>query len=264
VKIGYPAKWRDYSGLEVKEGDLAGNIERAAKFEWQRDVSRIGKHVDKDEWGMTPQTVNAYYESTKNEIVFPAAILQPPFFDPNADPAVNYGGIGGTIGHEITHGFDDQGRKSDGSGMLRDWWAPEDAKKFEEQAAKLGAQYESYKFSALPGLHIIGKQTMGENIGDLGGITLALDAYHVSLKGQTAPVIDGFTGDQRVFMAWAQVWRTVQRPDALRQQLMTNAHSPGTVRALAPLRNVDAWYEAFGVKEGDANYLKPEDRVRIW
>ena len=264
VKIGYPAKWRDYSGLEVKEGDLAGNIERAAKFEWQRDVSRIGKHVDKDEWGMTPQTVNAYYESTKNEIVFPAAILQPPFFDPNADPAVNYGGIGGTIGHEITHGFDDQGRKSDGSGMLRDWWAPEDAKKFEEQAAKLGAQYESYKFSALPGLHIIGKQTMGENIGDLGGITLALDAYHVSLKGQAAPVIDGFTGDQRVFMAWAQVWRTVQRPDALRQQLMTNAHSPGTVRALAPLRNVDAWYEAFGVKEGDANYLKPEDRVRIW
>jgi len=264
VKIGYPTKWRDYSALEVKEGDLAGNVERLAKFAWQRDLNRIGKSVDKTEWGMTPQTVNAYYNATKNEIVFPAAILQPPFFDPKADAAVNYGGIGGTIGHEITHGFDDQGRKSDGSGTLRDWWAADDAKKFEEQASKLGAQYESYKFDALPGLHIIGRQTMGENIGDLGGILLALDAYHVSLHGQPAPVIDGFTGDQRVFMAWAQVWRTAQRPDALRQQLMTNPHSPGTVRALAPLRNVDAWYEAFGVKEGDAEYVKPEDRVRIW
>jgi putative endopeptidase len=264
VKIGYPTKWRDYSGLEVKEGDLAGNVERLAKFAWNRDLNRIGKSVDKTEWGMTPQTVNAYYNATKNEIVFPAAILQPPFFDPKADPAVNYGGIGGTIGHEITHGFDDQGRKSDGSGTLRDWWAPEDAKKFEEQASRLSAQYESYKFDALPGLHIIGRQTMGENIGDLGGVLLALDAYHVSLHGQPAPVLDGFTGDQRVFMAWAQVWRTAQRPDALRQQLMTNPHSPGTIRALAPLRNVDAWYEAFGVKEGDAEYVKPEDRVRIW
>jgi len=264
VKIGYPSKWRDYSTLEVKEGDLVGNVERSTKFGWQRQLNRVGKQVDKDEWGMTPQTVNAYYQPVKNEIVFPAAILQPPFFDPKADMAVNYGGIGGTIGHEITHGFDDQGRKSDGSGTLRDWWAADDAKKFEEQATKLGAQYESYKFDALPGLHIIGRQTMGENIGDLGGVLLALDAYHVSLKGQPAPVIDGFTGDQRVFMAWAQVWRSLQRPDALRQQLMTNPHSPGAVRALAPLRNVDAWYDAFGVKEGDANYVKPEDRVRIW
>jgi len=264
VKIGYPARWRDYSGLQIKDGDLVGNTERAAKFEWQRDVSRIGRPVDKGEWGMTPQTVNAYYNSTKNEIVFPAAILQPPFFDPKADPAVNYGGIGGVIGHEITHGFDDQGRKSDGSGVLRDWWALDDAKKFEVQATRLGAQYEGFTFTELPGLHIIGGQTMGENIGDLGGILLALDAYHLSLHGQPAPVIDGFTGDQRVFLGWGQVWRTMMRTDALRQQLMTNPHSPGTVRAFAPLRNVDAWYQAFGVKEGDANYVKPEDRVRIW
>jgi putative endopeptidase len=264
VKIGYPTKWRDYSSLEIKDGDLVGNAERVAKFEWRRQVGRIGGPVDKDEWGMTPQTVNAYYQSTKNEIVFPAAILQPPFFDPKADPAVNYGGIGGVIGHEITHGFDDQGRKSDGSGMLRDWWAPDDAKKFEVQATRLGSQYEGFNFTELPGLHIIGRQTMGENIGDLGGILLALDAYHLSLHGQPAPVIDGFTGDQRVFLAWGQVWRTMMRPDALRQQLMTNPHSPGGVRAFAPLRNVDAWYQAFGVKEGEANYVKPEDRVRIW
>jgi putative endopeptidase len=264
VKIGYPSKWRDYSKLQIKEGDLVGNAERAAKFEWAYDVNRIGKPVDEGEWGMTPQTVNAYYASTKNEIVFPAAILQPPFFDPNADPAVNYGAIGGVIGHEITHGFDDQGRKSDGEGMLRDWWAAEDAAKFEAQAARLGAQYESFDFPQLPGLHIISRQTMGENIGDLGGILLGLDAYKVSLKGQPAPVIDGFTGEQRVFLGWGQVWRTMMRDDALRQQIMTNSHSPGAVRAFAPLRNVDAWYEAFDVKEGDKNYVKPEDRVRIW
>jgi putative endopeptidase len=264
VKIGYPSKWRDYSALVVREGDLAGNAERAAKFEWDYDVNRIGKPVDELEWGMTPQTVNAYYSPVKNEIVFPAAILQPPFFDPNADPAVNYGGIGGVIGHEITHGFDDQGRKSDGEGMLRDWWTAEDAAKFEAQAAKLGAQYEAVNFPQLPGLHIIGRLTMGENIGDLGGILLGLDAYKRSLNGQPAPVIDGFTGEQRVFLGWGQVWRTLMRDDALRQLLATNPHSPGTVRAFAPLRNVDAWYQAFDVKEGDANYVKPEDRVRIW
>jgi putative endopeptidase len=264
VKIGYPATWRDYSKLEIRDGDLVGNAERSAKFEWAREVSRIGKPVDKAEWGMTPQTVNAYYQSTKNEVVFPAAILQPPFFDPNADMAVNYGGIGAVIGHEITHGFDDQGRKSDGNGMLRDWWAPEDAAKFEAQAAKFGAQYEAVNFPELPGLHIIPKLTMGENIGDLGGILMALDAYHLSLKGQPAPVLDGFTGDQRVFMGWAQVWRTLTREDALRQLITTNPHSPGQVRAFAPLRNVDAWYAAFDVKEGDAEYVKPEDRARIW
>jgi putative endopeptidase len=264
VKIGYPAKWRDYSGLEIREGDLAGNNERAAKFEWARDVNRIGKPVDKGEWGMTPQTVNAYYQATKNEVVFPAAILQPPFFDPNADMAVNYGGIGAVIGHEITHGFDDQGRKSDGHGMLRDWWTPEDAAKFEAQATKFGAQYEAVNFPQLPGIHIIPKLTMGENIGDLGGILMALDAYKLSLHGQPAPVLDGFTGEQRVFLGWAQVWRTLTRDDALRQLITTNPHSPGQVRAFAPLRNVDAWYAAFGVKEGDAEYVKPEDRARIW
>ena len=233
VKIGYPSKWRDYSGLQVTEGDLVGNAERASKFEWDYDRNRIGKPIDRGEWGMTPQTINAYYTPVKNEIVFPAAILQPPFFDPKADPAVNYGGIGAVIGHEITHGFDDQGRKSDGTGMLKDWWTAEDAAKFEAQAAKLGAQYESYNFPQLPGLHIIGKQTMGENIGDLGGILMALDAYHMSLGGKPAPVIDGFTGDQRVFLGWAQVWRSLQRDGALRQQLMTNPHSPGNIRALA-------------------------------
>ncbi|HJQ40825.1 MAG TPA: M13-type metalloendopeptidase [Thermoanaerobaculia bacterium] len=264
VKIGYPTKWRDYSKLEVKEGDLTGNVERAGKFQWAFQVNRIGKPVDEAEWGMTPQTVNAYYNPPKNEIVFPAAILQPPFFDPKADPAVNYGAIGGVIGHEISHGFDDQGRKSDGDGVLRDWWAKEDAQKFEVQAAKLGAQYEAVEFPQLPNIHIIGKQTMGENIGDLGGILMALDAYHLSLKGQPAPVIDGFTGDQRVFLGWGQVWRTLMRDDRLRQLIMTDSHSPGQVRAVNPLRNVDAWYEAFGIKEGDKQYVKPEERVRIW
>jgi len=264
VKIGYPAKWRDYSALQVREGDLAGNAERAGKFEWAYEVNRIGKPVDKGEWGMTPQTVNAYYASTRNEIVFPAAILQPPYFDPNADPAVNYGGIGGVIGHEITHGFDDQGRKSDGNGVLRDWWAADDAAKFEAQATKLGAQYESFNFPSLPGSHIIGRMTMGENIGDLGGVLLALDAYKLSLNGKPAPVLDGFTGEQRVFLGWGQVWRSMMRDDALRQLLATNPHSPGMVRAFAPLRNVDAWYDAFGVKEGDANYVIPEERGRIW
>jgi putative endopeptidase len=264
LKIGYPSKWRDYAKLQVKEGDLVGNAERAAKFQWDWTINRIGKPVDKDEWGMTPQTVNAYYHPTKNEIVFPAAILQPPFFDPKADPAVNYGSIGGVIGHEITHGFDDQGRKSDGNGVLQDWWAADDAKKFEVQATRLGSQYESYDFAALPGLHITGRLTMGENIADLGGVLLGLNAYKVSLGGKPSPVLDGFTGEQRVFLGWAQVWRTLFRDDALRQQIVNGPHSPGQVRAFAPLRNVDAWYEAFGVKEGDKMYVKPEERVRIW
>lgn len=264
VKIGYPSKWRDYSKLQVREGDLVGNAERVAKFRWDFSTGRIGGKVDREEWGMTPQTVNAYYSSSKNEIVFPAAILQPPFFDPDADPAVNYGAIGGVIGHEITHGFDDQGRKSDGDGVLRDWWAPEDAAKFEAEAAKLGAQYEKYEFPNLPGLHITPRMTMGENIGDLGGILLGLEAYKLSLGGRPAPVLDGFTGVQRVFLGWAQVWRIMVRDDALRQLLMTDSHSPGMVRAFAPLRNVDEWYEAFGVKEEDAQYVRPEERVRIW
>jgi putative endopeptidase len=264
VKIGYPKHWRDYSKLDVQEGDLAGNVRRQTRFQWDFVSNRVGKAVDKDEWELTPQTVNAYYTSEKNEIVFPAAILQPPFFDPNADPAVNYGGIGAVIGHEITHGFDDQGRKSDGDGVLRDWWSADDAKKFEAQAARLGAQYEALKFPQFTDIHIIGQQTMGENIGDLGGVLLALEAYKVSLHGQPGPVLDGFTGEQRVFLGWAQVWRTMMRDAALKQYITTNEHSPGMVRAFAPLRNVDAWYDAFGVKEGDPLYVKPEDRVRIW
>ncbi|MFL6856962.1 MAG: M13 family metallopeptidase [Allosphingosinicella sp.] len=264
VKIGYPEKWRDYSALEVVPGDLVGNAERAARFEWDYRRNRMGNPVDKAEWGMTPQTVNAYYNSVKNEIVFPAAILQPPFFDPKADMAVNYGGIGGVIGHEISHGFDDQGRKSDGNGVLRDWWAPEDARKFDAQASRLGAQYEAYDFADLPNMHINGKATMGENIGDLGGVLISLDAYHTSLKGKRAPVIAGYTGDQRFFLGWGQVWRTLQRPDALRQQLVSDPHSPGQIRSIAPLRNVDAWYQAWGVRPGDKLYIAPENRVRIW
>ena len=264
VKIGYPSKWRDYSALVIKEGDLVGNVERAGKFQWEYDVARIGKAVDKGEWAMTPHTVNAYYSPVKNEIVFPAAVLQPPFFDPQADPAVNYGAIGSGIGHEITHGFDDQGRKGDGKGMLRDWWTADDAAKFETQAAKLAAQYESVKFKQGDDYKLIGKLSAGENIGDLGGVLVAHEAYKLSLNGKPAPVIDGFTGDQRFFLGYAQIWRALYRDEALRQQLTTGPHSPGFVRAFAPLRNVDAWYDAFGIKEGDKLYIKPEDRVRIW
>ena len=264
LKIGHPEKWRDYSALQVVAGDVTGNATRSAQFEWDYRRARIGKPVDKGEWGMTPQTVNAYYSPVKNEIVFPAAILQPPFFDPDADMAVNYGGIGGVIGHEIIHGFDDQGRKSDGDGVLRDWWTAEDAAQFEVQAAKLGAQYESYKFPQLPDMHINGRVSMGENIGDLGGLTIALEAYRRSLGGKPDKVIDGFSGEQRFFLGWSQVWRILWRDDALRQQLVNGTHSPGHIRAFAPLRNIDAWYDAFGVKDGDPLYVKPEDRVRIW
>ena len=264
LKIGHPEKWRDYRALQVVAGDVTGNATRSAQFEWDYRRARIGKPVDKGEWGMTPQTVNAYYSPVKNEIVFPAAILQPPFFDPDADMAVNYGGIGGVIGHEIIHGFDDQGRKSDGDGVLRDWWTAEDAAQFEVQAAKLGAQYESYKFPQLPDMHINGRVSMGENIGDLGGLTIALEAYRRSLGGKPDKVIDGFSGEQRFFLGWSQVWRILWRDDALRQQLVNGTHSPGHIRAFAPLRNIDAWYDAFGVKDGDPLYVKPEDRVRIW
>ena len=264
VKIGYPDKWRDYSGFEVKPGDLVGNAERAGRFEWDFRRNRLGGQVDKAEWGMTPQTVNAYYNSVKNEIVFPAAILQPPFFDPQADDAVNYGGIGGVIGHEISHGFDDQGRKSDGNGVLRDWWTAEDAAKFEAQASRLGAQYEAYTFEGLPGVHINGRASMGENIGDLGGVLISLDAYHQSLKGKKAPVLNGYTGDQRFFLGWGQVWRTLFRTEALRQQLVSDPHSPGQIRAINPLRNVDAWYAAWKIDAKQKQYVAPADRVRIW
>ncbi|MGA0605607.1 M13 family metallopeptidase [Phenylobacterium sp. VNQ135] len=262
VKIGYPDTWRDYSGLTLKDDDLYGNVERASAFEWARQVNRLDKPVDRDEWEMTPPTINAYYSSTKNEIVFPAAILQPPFFDPEGDPAINYGGIGGVIGHEISHGFDDQGRKSDGDGRLADWWTAEDAAKFQAQAAKLGKQYEATEI--LPGARINGDLTMGENIADLAGLLLALDAYHLSLKGKPAPTINGLSGDQRVFLGWAQVWRAKYRDDFMKQILVSDPHAPPQARVEVPMKNIDAFYEAFGVKPGQAMYVPPEQRVRLW
>ncbi|HRD28307.1 MAG TPA: M13-type metalloendopeptidase [Caulobacter sp.] len=262
VKIGYPDKWRDYAALDVRADDAYGNAIRAGAFEWRYDVARLNGPVDKGEWGMTPQTVNAYYSSIKNEIVFPAAILQAPFFHPDADMAVNFGGIGGVIGHEISHGFDDQGRKSDGDGVLRDWWTAEDAAKFKTQADRLGAQYSA--FEPYPGAKVQGALTMGENIGDMGGLSLAYDAYLVSLGGKPAPILDGFTGQQRVFLGWAQVWRQKAREDFVRQQVVTDPHSPAYYRVNGTIRNIDAWYDAFGVKDGDKLYVAPADRVRIW
>jgi putative endopeptidase len=262
VKIGYPNKWRDYSALEVRPDDLFGNAERAGLFQWNYQLNRLNEPVDKTEWGMTPQTVNAYYNSTNNEIVFPAAILQPPFFDPDADPAVNYGGIGGVIGHEIGHGFDDQGSKSDGDGVLRSWWTPEDRANFDGLTKRLGEQYD--QFEPIPGFHVQGGLTMGENIGDAAGNAVGLEAYHLSLNGQPAPILDGTTGDQRFFYGWAQVWQSKMRDDALRNQIATDPHSPAEFRVIGPVRNVDAWYEAFDVQPGSKYYLAPEDRVRIW
>jgi predicted metalloendopeptidase len=223
---------------------------------------RIGQKTDREEWGMTPQTVNAYYNSTFNEIVFPAAILQPPFFDVNADAAVNYGGIGAVIGHEMGHGFDDQGSKSDADGIQRNWWSDEDRARFDARTKALGAQYNSY--CPLPGQCVNGGLTMGENLGDLGGLSMAYTAYQLSLKGKPAPVIGGLTGDQRFYLAWAQVWRGKYRDEALLNLIKTNPHSPSMYRANGPLRNIDAWYKAFNVKPGDAMYLPPEQRVRIW
>ncbi len=263
VKIGYPDRFRDYSALVIRPDDLTGDVERAQAFEWARQVRRLAKPVDKSEWGMTPQTVNAYNNPVWNEVVFPAAILQPPFFDPNADPAVNYGAIGGVIGHEMTHGFDDEGRKFDSTGRLRDWWTPADAAGFQARADRLGAQYDSYV--PLPGgAHVNGKLTMGENIADSGGINLALDAYHASLDGKPAPLVGGFTGDQRVFLGWAQVWRGKTRDDALRQRLVVDPHSPERFRVNGVVRNVDAWYPAFNVQPGEALYLAPDQRAHIW
>ena len=262
VKIGYPTKWRDYSTLKIDPTDLLGNLRRTGEFDWRYWVSKLTKPIDQEEWITTPQTVNAFYNFSRNEIVFPAAILQAPFFDPNADPAINYGGIGGVIGHELTHGFDDQGRKSNGRGVLIDWWQPADAAKFQAEAARYGAQFDTY--SIAPGVNVNGLLTMGENIADLGGLLIALDAYRASLRGRPATVLDGFTGDQRVFLGWAQIWRGKYRLDALKQQVTTDPHSPERFRVDGPLRNIDAWYEAWGVKPGDKLYLKPQDRVRLW
>ena len=261
-KIGYPSKWRDYSKLAVKPGDAFGNHERALVFEWNRQLSRLNQPTDRDEWGMTPQTINAYYNPVFNEVVFPAAILQPPFFDPNASAAVNYGAIGAVIGHEMGHGFDDQGAKSDAKGVLRTWWKREDVDAFKKRTDSLADQYSA--FEPLKGLHVNGQLTLGENIGDLGGVTIAHDAYLISQHGVTAPNVDGYTPDQQFFMAWAQVWRTLDRDEALRNQVMTNEHSPGEYRVNGVVRNVDSWYTAFHVQPGDKLYLAPDKRVHIW
>jgi putative endopeptidase len=261
-QIGNPKKWRDYSALDVQPDDAYGNAERAVAFEWNFWLGHLGKPVDRDLWEMFPQTVNAYNEPLLNEVVFPAAILQPPFFDPNADPAINYGAIGGVIGHEMTHSFDDQGRKHDAMGRLHNWWTAEDAKRFEAKAKQYGAEFA--RMNILPGAHINPALTMGENIADLGGLTLALQAYHDSLHGQPAPVVDGFSGDQRVFLGWAQVWRAKVRDAAARQRLTIDPHSPPMARVNGPIQNIDAWYDAFGVKEGQTMYLAPDQRVVIW
>ena len=260
-KIGYPDTWRDYSALTIQRGDLVGNVARSNIFDFQRDLNKLGKPIDRGEWFMTPMTINAYANPTMNEVVFPAAILQPPFFDPKADPAVNYGGIGAVIGHEISHHFDDQGRKYDAKGALTDWWTPQDVTRFKSFTDKLVAQYDAYE--PLPGLHVKGANTLGENIADLAGLTVALDAYHRSLGGKPAPKIDGTTGDQRFYYGWAQVWRIKFREASLRQRLIADEHSPGHQRVLT-VRNLDPWYAAFGAKPGDALYLAPADRVRIW
>ena len=261
-KIGYPEKWEDYSNFKVNRGDAYGNAKQANAFQWEDQISKLGGPIDKTEWFMNPQTVNAYYSPNRNEIVFPAAILQAPFFDPNADAAVNYGGIGAVIGHEMGHGFDDQGRKSDGDGVLRDWWTAEDAANFQKLADKLGAQYAKYE--PIEGFPINPELTMGENIGDVGGLAMAYHAYKLSLNGEDAPVIDGYTGDQRFFMAWAQVWKRIVREEHLKNQIAGDPHSPARYRVNGVVRNMDAWYEAFAIDEDDALYLPPEERVQIW
>jgi putative endopeptidase len=261
-KIGYPDTWRDYSAIGIEADDLFGNLERAALADHQRHVDRQGGPVDRGEWGMTPQTVNAYYSPTMNEIVFPAAILQPPFFDLDAENAVNYGAIGAIIGHEIGHGFDDSGSTFDGNGELRNWWTDEDRAEFEQRTSKLVEQYSA--FAPFDDLNVNGEYTLGENIGDLGGITIGLLAYKMSLQGEESPVLDGFTGVQRVFLGFAQVWRNKYRDEALRLLIGTNRHSPSMYRTNGAVRNVSEFYETFDVSETDALYLPPEERVKIW
>jgi predicted metalloendopeptidase len=262
VKIGYPDRWKDYGALRVTRDDLIGNLDRGERLSHQRSLDKLGKPVDRAEWFMTPQTVNAYYNPTMNEIVFPAAILQPPFFNADADQAVNYGAIGGVIGHEISHGFDDQGRRYDGDGNLRDWMAPADAAAFTAKTKALAALYTT--FSPLPGTHINGELTLGENIADLSGLTVAHRAYLAALGGAPAPVMDGFTGEQRFFLGFAQIWRDKERDESLRSSLLTDPHSPGEFRADGVVPNVDAFYQAFDVKAGDRLFRQPQDRIHIW
>lgn len=265
-KIGYPEKWRDYSDVAIAADDLVGNSHRLSQWSWNDQLAKLGEPVREWEWGMTPQTVNAYYSSTRNEIVFPAAILQPPFFDPNADPAVNFGAIGGVIGHEMGHGFDDQGSRSDADGVLRNWWTESSREQFESRTARLVEQYN--EFEPIEGMTVNGALALGENIGDLGGLSIALHAYRMYLDDHAdgeAPVLDGFTGEQRFFMAWAQVWRNLwASEESLRAQLVRGPHSPAKYRVNGVVRNIDAWYEAFDVGPEAELYLSPEDRVSIW
>ncbi|KAA3614753.1 MAG: peptidase M13 [Calditrichaeota bacterium] len=261
-KIGYPDKWKDYSALEIKSDDLIGNLVRATIVEYNRDMDKLGKPIDRTEWGMTPQTVNAYYSPPKNEIVFPAAILQPPFFNMEADDAVNYGGIGAVIGHEIIHGFDDSGRQYNGDGNLIDWWTKEDGEEFKKRANVMIEQYNGY--NPIDTMHVNGKLTLGENIADIGGLTVSYYAYKNSLNGKNSPVIDGMTGEQRFFLGWAQIWARKYRDEALRQRLMTDPHSPSQYRANGITSNMPEFYEAFDVKEGDAMYRSEDQRVKIW
>ncbi|RMG70012.1 MAG: M13 family peptidase, partial [Bacteroidetes bacterium] len=262
TKIGYPDQWKDYSPLVIEENDLYGNIQRARALSYTRAIEKLGGPIQRHEWGMTPQTVNAYYNPSQNEIVFPAAILQPPFFDLEADDAVNYGAIGAIIGHEIGHGFDDKGSTFDGDGALRNWWTDEDRAEFEARTQKLIAQYDSYQ--VFDDLHVNGTYTLGENIGDLGGLTIALKAYQMSLGGEPAPDMDGFTGLQRVFLGYGQAWRVKYRDAYLRRLIQTDSHSPGPFRCNGVVRNIPEFYEAFDVQPGDALYLPPEERVKIW
>ena len=262
VMVGYPEKFRDYSKLTMKPNDLYGNVRRSAAFEWDYQLSELGKPVDKKKWGMSPATVDAYNGFLENKIVFPAGILQPPFFDPQADAAANYGAIGAIIGHEIMHGFDDQGRKFDENGQAKDWWAKADAERFKALTAALGAQYSSYE--AAPGIFINGELTMGENIGDMSGLEVSYEAYKKSLGGKAAPVIDGLTGPQRFFLSFAQAWRGNQRDDAIKTQVASDPHSPRRYRIIGPLRNLDAWYDAFKIGPDSKFYIPPEKRVRLW
>ncbi|MFD1814509.1 M13 family metallopeptidase [Rhodococcus gannanensis] len=263
-KIGYPDRWRDYSGLAIASDDLLGNFRRGYAHEHDRDLAKLGGPVDRDEWFMTPQTVNAYYNPGMNEIVFPAAILQPPFFDADADDAANYGGIGAVIGHEIGHGFDDQGAKYDGDGNMIDWWTDDDRTEFGKRTKALIEQYNEFEPKALPGHTVNGEFTIGENIGDLGGLSIALEAYRIALEGQDAPELDGLTGLQRVFFGWAQVWRTKARNEEALRRLAVDPHSPPEFRCNGVVRNLDSFHEAFDVQPGDALFLEPEKRVKIW
>jgi putative endopeptidase len=262
VKIGYPETWKDYGALSVRRDDLMGNVRRAEQWQWDYKRARLDRPVDRGEWEMCPQDIDAYYNASNNEIVFPAGILQPPFFDPNADAAVNYGAIGAIIGHEIGHGFDDQGRKFGPHGALEDWWTAQDVQVFSARTARLAEEYSG--FQVLPGLHVNGSNTIGENIGDLGGLNMAHEAYRISLGGRSAPLIDGLSGDQRFFLAWAQTWREKDREAMLREMVLSDVHAPASVRVNGPLPNMDAWYAAFDVRPGDKLYLPPAERVRIW